>query len=51
MGTTRLGHLRDLTIDAACIGLRMAASRCAELDLQRLVKTLQGASSVHSLQQ
>lgn len=43
MGTTRLGRLRDLAIDAACIGLRMTASRCAELDPQRLVKTLQGA--------
>lgn len=42
MGTTRLGRLRDLAIDAARIGLRMTANRCAGLDPQRLVKTLQG---------
>lgn len=42
MGTTCLGRLRHLAIDAARIGLQMTASRCAELAPQRLVKTLQG---------
>lgn len=40
MGATHLGRLRALAIDAARTGPRMIAKRCAELDAQRLVKTL-----------
>jgi hypothetical protein len=40
MGATHLGRLRALAIDAARTGQRMIAKRCAELDAQRLVKTL-----------